>query len=195
MSSFHHPHLCITTQIILLQYCCFILQYHSNGQGKTYGSSQSHNAKVMCQSSIKSEPVDKQPAIKDEPIIKTEPLTTTKEPARFLAPLPAPPFISGNRVLTPFWAPPPPPPPPPLPNRALPPRTTRADFITPDQRAIFGPPVQAKERTDRYVFSEFFFPLLTRIISPETCLGRMYSLDVFHGSLYPLRQLRLTPKP
>ena len=158
MFSFHHPHLCMTTQDILLQYCCSISQYHSNGQGMTYGSSQSHNAKVTCQSNIKSEPVDKQPAIKDEPKIKPESLTTTKEPARFLAPPLAPPFISGNRMLAPFWAPPPPPPPPP-PHRALPPRTTRADFITPDQRAIFGPPVQPKERTDRYVSSEFFFPL------------------------------------
>ena len=200
MFSFHHPHLCMTTQNILLQYCCYISQYHSNGQGKTYGLSQSHNAKVTCQSNIKSEPVDKQPAIKEEPEIKSEPLTIIKEPSRFLAPPPAPPFISGNRVLAPFWAPPParppapaPPPPPTPPHRALPPRTTRADFITPDQRAIFGPPVQPKERTDRYVFSEFFFPLLKHILSPKTCIGRMHSLDVFHGSLYPLRQARLTP--
>ena len=42
--------------------------------------------------------------------------------------------------------------------------------------------------------SEFFFPLLSHILSPETCLGLMYSLDVFQGSLYPLRQAILTPK-
>lgn len=45
-----------------------------------------------------------------------------------------------------------------------------------------------------YVFSEFFFPLLNHTTSPTTCLGRIYSVDVFQGSLYSLRQVRLTPK-
>ena len=45
-----------------------------------------------------------------------------------------------------------------------------------------------------YVFSEFFFPFLNHTMSPETCLRRMYSLDVFQGSLYSLRRVGLTPK-
>ena len=39
---------------------------------------------------------------------------------------------------------------PPPPNDSdLPPRTTRADFITPDQRAIFGSAIEPFEMTDR----------------------------------------------
>lgn len=45
-----------------------------------------------------------------------------------------------------------------------------------------------------YVFSESMFPLLNHRLSPEKCLGRIYSLDVFKGSPYSLRQVRLTPK-
>ena len=45
-----------------------------------------------------------------------------------------------------------------------------------------------------YVFSEFFFPLLNHTMSPETCLWRVYSSDVFQCLLYSFRQVRLTPK-
>ena len=45
-----------------------------------------------------------------------------------------------------------------------------------------------------YVFSEFILPLLNQIYHPETRLGSTYSLDMFHGSLYPLGQARLTLK-
>ena len=45
-----------------------------------------------------------------------------------------------------------------------------------------------------YVFSEFIFPLLNPILSLVTCLGSIYSLDVFSSSLHPLKQARLTPK-
>ena len=48
--------------------------------------------------------------------------------------------------------------------------------------------------TGGYVFSEFIFPLLNHVLNPETCLGGIYSLDVFQGSLYILGQARLTPK-
>ena len=47
---------------------------------------------------------------------------------------------------------------------------------------------------DEYVFSEFMFPLLNPILSLETCLGSIYSSDVFSSSLHPLKQARLTPK-
>ena len=46
----------------------------------------------------------------------------------------------------------------------------------------------------RYVFSEFMFPLLNQQLSLETCLGSIYSLDVFSSSLHPLKEARLTPK-
>ena len=39
----------------------------------------------------------------------------------------------------------------------------------------------------KYVFSEFMFPLLSPILSLETCLGSIYSLDVFSSSLHPLK--------
>ena len=107
--------------------------------------------------------------------IKTEPIATTKDRARFPPPptpppphpLPPPPppqfLIFRDRLLAPPLPRPPRPPQPrqrallsspplpPLPSlpRALPPSTTRADFTTPDQRAVFGPPVQPNERTDR----------------------------------------------
>ncbi|KAF6234753.1 hypothetical protein HO173_006973 [Letharia columbiana] len=84
----------------------------------------------MDNSNIKSEPVNKKPTIKDEPRSQSPPMKTIKNAPRFPSP------------------PPPPSLPPPNP-RALPPRTTRAHFITPDQRAIFGPAVEPFERTDR----------------------------------------------
>ena len=46
-----------------------------------------------------------------------------------------------------------------------------------------------------YVFSESMLPLLNQITSLETCLGSYHSSDVFQGSLYALKQARLTPKP
>ena len=55
---------------------------------------------------------------------------------------------------------------------------------------IMGPSGSGKT----YVFSEFMFPLLNPILSLETCLGSIYSLDVFSSSLHPLKQARLTPK-
>lgn len=45
-----------------------------------------------------------------------------------------------------------------------------------------------------YVFSECLFPLLNRVLSPEMCLGGIYSADLFQGLLYTLRQARLTSK-
>ena len=45
-----------------------------------------------------------------------------------------------------------------------------------------------------YVFSDFILPLLNQISSLETCPGSFSSSDVFQGSLYTLRQARLTPK-
>ena len=38
-----------------------------------------------------------------------------------------------------------------------------------------------------YVIFRFKFSLLNHILSPETCLGSMYTLDVFQGSPYPLQ--------
>lgn len=40
----------------------------------------------------------------------------------------------------------------------------------------------------------FFFPFLNHILSPETCLGHMYSLSVFQSRHNPLRQAELTWK-
>ena len=45
-----------------------------------------------------------------------------------------------------------------------------------------------------YVPSEFMFFSFEHVSSPEACLGSMYSLDVFQGSLYPLKEARLIPK-
>ena len=45
-----------------------------------------------------------------------------------------------------------------------------------------------------YVFPEFMFPLLNPILSLETCLWSIYSLDMFSSSPYPLKQAELTPK-
>ena len=39
---------------------------------------------------------------------------------------------------------------------------------------------------------EFISFVSSLILSPEACLGSVSSLDVFQGSLYPLRQARLT---
>ena len=44
-----------------------------------------------------------------------------------------------------------------------------------------------------YVFPEFMFPLLNPILSLETCLGSIYSLDVLSSSPHPLKPARLTP--
>lgn len=49
-------------------------------------------------------------------------------------------------------------------------------------------------KREGYVFSDFSFPLLNHVLSPETCLGDMYSIVVFQGSLYPFKQARLTPE-
>ena len=45
-----------------------------------------------------------------------------------------------------------------------------------------------------YVYLKFRSPLLNHVLSPETFLGITCSPDVFQGSLYSLRQARLTPK-
>ena len=47
---------------------------------------------------------------------------------------------------------------------------------------------------DWYVFSAFIIPLLNPVLSPETFLGIIYSLDVFQGLLSLFRQARLTLK-
>ena len=36
-----------------------------------------------------------------------------------------------------------------------------------------------------YVFSELIFPLWDQILSLETCLGSVYSVDMFRGSIIP----------
>ena len=37
-----------------------------------------------------------------------------------------------------------------------------------------------------YVFSEFIFPLWDQVLSLETCLGSVYSVDMFQGSIFPV---------
>ena len=82
----------------------------------------------MCQSNIKSEPVDKQLSSKDEYKIDAS-IPEFKKVSHYI------PQPHCRR---------------PLPNDIyLPPRTTRADFITPDQRAIYGPAIEPFEMTDR----------------------------------------------
>ena len=84
-------------------------------------------AKVTCQSNMNSESANKQPTSKDKPMFNNKRIEAFREAARHIHS----------------------PPPPPVPyHKALPPRTTRADFITPDQRAIFGPTVVPFEKTD-----------------------------------------------
>ena len=59
---------------------------------------------------------------------------------------------------------------------------------------FFGALAGSAMVANRFVFSELISPLLKHLLSPETVLGSTCSLDVFQGSLYPLRQARLTRK-
>ena len=85
-------------------------------------------AKVTCQLNFKSESVNKQPSSKYE--YKIDPSIPEFQKGYYYIPQPRHPY-----------------PPPNVAN--LPPRTTRADFITPDQRAIFGPAIEPFEKTDK----------------------------------------------
>ena len=92
-----------------------------------FGILKPYIAKVTCQSNVKTEP-DKQPSSKDEHKIDVS----------------IPDFKKGSQYIPhPRYRRPPPN------NADLPPRTTRADFITPDQRAIYGPAITPFEMTDR----------------------------------------------
>ena len=117
-------------------------------------------ANITGQSNTSSEPVDKQPTSKDDSNQKNQHIEIKKETAGLI--YTAGLFYAYTQCTAPRYHPPPPPPPPrpprrprPLPpplapdHRALPYRTKRADFITPDQRAIFGPPVKPCEKADR----------------------------------------------
>ena len=41
------------------------------------------------------------------------------------------------------------------------------------------------ESEDKYVFSEFMFPLLNQTLSSDICLGSIDSVGVFSSSLHP----------
>ena len=90
-------------------------------------------AKITWQLNFKSKSVDKQPSDKDEH--KTDAFIPEFQNGSHYTPHPHPRRYRSYH---------------PLPNNNnLPPRTTRADFITPDQRAIFGPAIEPFEMTDR----------------------------------------------
>lgn len=111
--------------------------------------SKPYIAKVTCQPNMEIELVDDPSTIQDK--LRTEFEPVNEQPNSKYEPK----IIFERNATTKITAsyPPPPPlplPPPPASNRTiLPPRTARSDFITPDQRAIFGPPVVPFERTDR----------------------------------------------
>lgn len=89
--------------------------------------SKPYIAKVTCQPNMEIELVDDPSTIQDK--LRTEFEPVNEQPnSKYELPLPPPP--ASNSTI-------------------LPPRTARSDFITPDQRAIFGPPVVPFERTDR----------------------------------------------
>lgn len=50
------------------------------------------------------------------------------------------------------------------------------------------------EKYPEYVFSESLSPLLSLVMSPETCLGAIHSSDLLQGSPILLEKARLTPK-